>query len=104
MAGSFRLGGVRPPFPSNEFHGSPVSGDDATETAVTAEPAHLLTPTEAAGLLRMNISTLYPLLARGVIPGARKVGGVWRISRRVLLESFTGNASSRSTFGEQDER
>lgn len=50
----------------------------------------ILKPKEAAELLRMNISTLYPLLSQGKIPGARKVGGEWRICRDVLLQWFQG--------------
>jgi excisionase family DNA binding protein len=43
----------------------------------------LLTPQEAAGELRVSVSTLYRLLGRGVVRG-RRIGGGWRISRQDL--------------------
>jgi excisionase family DNA binding protein len=46
----------------------------------------LLTPEETAEYLRVNPQTIYRLLRRGKLPGA-KVGHQWRV-RRSDLESF----------------
>lgn len=43
----------------------------------------ILTPEEAALLLRVNRETIYRNLRRGKLPGI-KLGGQWRISKLVL--------------------
>ena len=43
----------------------------------------LMTPEEAAALLRLNRETIYRNLRRGNIPGI-KLGGQWRISKSAL--------------------
>ncbi len=43
-----------------------------------------LTVGEAARLLRVSERTLYQLVRSGAVPGAGKVGGQWRLARRVL--------------------
>lgn len=82
----------------DEILGGSPSGD-GTDTpageavAIAPEPARypvLMKPKEAAELLRINISTLYPLLAKGGVPGANKIGGEWRIHRDILLDWFQG--------------
>ena len=45
-----------------------------------------ITPEEAAQYLRVNPQTVYRLLRRGKLPGA-KIGHQWRI-RRIDLEAF----------------
>jgi len=47
----------------------------------------LLTPEEAAVLLRLNRETVYRNLRRGVLPGT-KLGGQWRISKSALESLF----------------
>ena len=42
---------------------------------------------QAAKYLGMGESTLYRKLKKGEIPGAKKIG-VWKISKKVLDESF----------------
>jgi excisionase family DNA binding protein len=49
----------------------------------------LLTPEEAAEYLRVNPQTIYRLLRRGGIPGA-KVGHQWRLRRQDLETYITG--------------
>lgn len=46
----------------------------------------LLTPDELAALLRMNVWTVYEHLKAGIIPGAKKIGGSWRIHRDTVIE------------------
>jgi len=48
----------------------------------------LLTPEEAATLLRLNRETVYRNLRRGVLPGT-KLGGQWRIPK-AQLETMLG--------------
>ena len=44
-----------------------------------------LTAEEAASLLRLSKWAVYRMLEKQQIPGARKVAGKWRISRRKLV-------------------
>jgi len=44
---------------------------------------------ELATLLRVNRKTVYDALSRGEIPGARRVGGCYRIHRDAVLERRT---------------
>ena len=55
-----------------------------------AEPLALfLTVDELADVLRLNRKTVYDALSRGDIPGARRIGGTYRISRDAVLAWFT---------------
>ena len=45
-----------------------------------------LTIKETAALLRMGERVTYEKLRAGLIPGAAKVGGKWRINRQRLIE------------------
>lgn len=45
----------------------------------------ILTVDEVASLLRLNRKTVYEALARGEIPGARRIGRTYRIARSALL-------------------
>jgi excisionase family DNA binding protein len=53
--------------------------------SVTVEPSEVLTPDEAADLLRIDVETLLALAEKGEVPG-RKLGGEWRFSRQALLD------------------
>ena len=66
----------------------------------------VLTPKEAAELLKLTAQTVIRLSANGKLPGA-KIGGRWRFNREELLKCCTsdrapivGKSSSRLT-GEQ---
>jgi excisionase family DNA binding protein len=48
-------------------------------------PPEVLTPSEAAALLRLDERTLTGAARRGELPG-REVGGHWRFSRAALLD------------------
>ena len=50
----------------------------------------VLTVDELASLLRLNRKTTYEALARGEIPGARRIGRSYRISRDAVLQWFAG--------------
>jgi excisionase family DNA binding protein len=54
----------------------------------TAAYAEFLTADELAVLLRLNRKTVYDALARGDIPGARRIGGTYRILRSAVLAWF----------------
>jgi excisionase family DNA binding protein len=49
-------------------------------------PPSVLTAEELAALLRVNRKTVYEALARGEIPGARRIGATYRIHRSRVLE------------------
>ena len=59
-------------------------------SAVAAEgDAEVLTPTELAALLRVEVSTLLELVERGEVPG-RKLGDEWRFSRTAVIAWLGG--------------
>jgi excisionase family DNA binding protein len=45
---------------------------------------------EALALIGISRNTLYALVKKGKIPGARKLGSTWRFHREVLLEWLRG--------------
>ena len=57
--------------------------DQATTAA--ALPPELLTVDELAEFLRVERKTLYDAIARGELPGVRRIGRVIRISRSTVL-------------------
>jgi excisionase family DNA binding protein len=57
--------------------------------------SQLLTPEEAAQYLRLNLVTVYRLLHKGVLPGA-KVGHQWRI-KQLDLDRFLSGAQRKET-------
>ncbi len=48
-------------------------------------PPAVLTVDELAALLRLNRKTVYDALARAEIPGARRIGGSYRILREAVI-------------------
>jgi excisionase family DNA binding protein len=67
---------------------------------LTLEPQQLLTPEEAAQYLRLNLVTVYRLLQRGLLPGA-KVGHQWRIKQLDLDRFLTGDAQKEAAAAEK---
>ncbi|MBI5068686.1 MAG: helix-turn-helix domain-containing protein [Deltaproteobacteria bacterium] len=59
----------------------------AAEPAAPAEDpsAPILTIPEAAALLRIHVKTAYQWALEHRLPGAFRLGGRWRVSRRRLL-------------------
>jgi excisionase family DNA binding protein len=53
------------------------------------EPSDVLTPEEAAAVLKLNLETVRRLLREGKLPGA-KIGRSWRILRRDLERYLAG--------------
>lgn len=49
-----------------------------------------LTVEEAAQLLRVNQWTIYRLLKKKQLPGARKIGRAWRFHRDTLMQWMEG--------------
>ncbi len=47
----------------------------------------VMTPDEVAGLLHIHVRTVYRLVRERQIPG-RKIGGLWRFSRTLILENL----------------
>jgi excisionase family DNA binding protein len=55
----------------------------ADENAAT--PPAVLTVDELAALLRCNRKTVYAAIARGEVPGVRRIGGAIRVHREAVL-------------------
>ncbi|MFQ5813553.1 MAG: helix-turn-helix domain-containing protein [Anaerolineae bacterium] len=45
----------------------------------------IITPSQVAALLQLNVRTVYRLAQRGVIPG-NKIGRGWRFSKEYILD------------------
>ena len=54
-----------------------------------------LTANEASAMLRVNVETVYRLLADEGLP-ATKVGGSWRFEREAIQAWFRGRSLSRT--------
>lgn len=67
--------------------GEDASGGDpkAAASGTRTPPPSVLTVDELAELLRVNRKTVYDALARGDIPGARRIGATYRILRDAVL-------------------
>ncbi len=59
---------------------------NATLSGAPERAPSVLTVDELAALLRLNRKTVYEALARGEIPGARRIGSSYRILRDAVLE------------------
>ena len=68
--------------------------DPARGADPLASLPEMLTVEEAAAMLRVNRNTVYDLVARGEIPGVRRVGRIFRLSRRVHLDWIEGAGGS----------
>jgi excisionase family DNA binding protein len=55
----------------------------------------VLTAAEAAALLRVSAREVQRLAAAGRLPGAFKVGKLWRISEDRLMEGLVGSGERR---------
>ena len=63
----------------------PHEPSDASRDEVVTTSPEILTVDELAVLLRVERKTVYAAIARGEIPGVRRVGRVVRISRSAVL-------------------
>ena len=75
-----------------ELSGRASAGE--TGTPRTAEPPEVLSVDEAAAFLRVNPKTLREAIARGEVPGVRRIGRVIRLSRAALLEWLRGKPAT----------
>jgi len=62
---------------------------DFTNAQHSELPSHL-NVRQAAQILQYSPNAVYDKLRRNQLPGARKIGGTWRISRAALEEFFNG--------------
>lgn len=62
-----------------------AAANDATPAAAPSAPPEVLTIAELAELLRMNPKSLHEIVARGDVPGCRKVGSAWRVHRPTVV-------------------
>jgi excisionase family DNA binding protein len=64
---------------------APTPEERARPEPAKADLPPILTVDELAGFLRLNRKTVYEALSRGEIPGVRRIGGTFRISRDSIL-------------------
>jgi excisionase family DNA binding protein len=64
---------------------APPADPPAASTESPQSLPSVLTVDELAALLRLNRKTVYDALARGEIPGARRIGGSYRILREAVI-------------------
>ena len=56
----------------------------------------ILTPSEVAELLRINVRTVYKLAAGGTLPGSR-IGRSWRFNRKSILALISEPRTDRDS-------
>jgi len=81
---------ISPTAPPNPL--VPMSDDPPPVDPVAATLPPILTVDELAQLLRINRKTTYDALARGEIPGVRRIGRTYRIHRDAVLQWLRGQA------------
>ena len=73
----------------NEVRTAPAAASESEEPAKVqrsgADLPPILTVDELASFLRLNRKTVYEAVSRGEIPGVRRIGGAFRISRDSVL-------------------
>ena len=67
--------------------------EQPSERSSTGDRPEVMTIAEAAVFLRVNHKTLREAVNRGDVPGAVRVGRVWRLSRSALVSWLQGSAS-----------
>ncbi len=70
--------------------------------SLDALPA-FLTPEEVAHVLRLPLASVRDLLRRGEIPGASRVGRLWRVRKDVLLARFESTFAPTTAATPDDE-
>ena len=63
----------------------------------------IMTLQEAAEYLQVHEMTLYRWAKRGLVPGAVKLGGRWRIQRAKLEQGLFGEAAGICTSSHKDQ-
>ncbi len=72
----------------------PAGPEGADDPGSLLEPSEFLTPVETMRLLRIGRTAFYSMLANGEVPGASKLGSLWRVHRPTLIASMTCQPSS----------
>ncbi|MFQ5851822.1 MAG: helix-turn-helix domain-containing protein [Candidatus Binatia bacterium] len=57
----------------------------------------IITPSQVAALLQLNVRTVYRLAQRGLIPG-NKIGRGWRFSKSDILD-LVSNGQRKDSWG-----
>jgi excisionase family DNA binding protein len=73
----------------------PQAGAPVAQLAASIE-SPIMTVDELAALLRVNRKTAYDAIARGEIPGVRRIGRTFRASREAVLAWLREGRVSRS--------
>jgi excisionase family DNA binding protein len=73
---------------ANDKGNEEAAGPDAKceDGAQLSELCPILTVEELAAFLRLNRKTVYEAVARGAIPGVRRIGATYRISRDAVMQ------------------
>jgi excisionase family DNA binding protein len=87
---------------ANQRH--PRLVEELEEAVPQEREPEVLTVPELAALLRMNAKSAYDLVARGKIPGATKVGRLWRVHRPTVVSWLAGQISAPRPNGGRRER
>ncbi|MFQ5853035.1 MAG: helix-turn-helix domain-containing protein [Candidatus Binatia bacterium] len=58
----------------------------------------IITPSQVAALLQLNVRTVYRLAQEGVIPG-NKIGRGWRFKKSAILNLLSDNQRKSSNTG-----
>ncbi|HKY39871.1 MAG TPA: helix-turn-helix domain-containing protein [Polyangiaceae bacterium] len=73
-----------------------AEGQQAPVAPAASTESPIMTVDELAALLRVNRKTAYDAIARGEIPGVRRVGRTFRVSREAVLGWLREGRVSRS--------
>lgn len=77
---------IAPPAPAGERNGVQEAGGNAARFAEgNGQPSEVLTVDELAAFLRVERKTAYAAIARGEIPGVRRIGARLRVSRSAVV-------------------
>jgi excisionase family DNA binding protein len=73
------------PRPVENVPGGPKCNRGTSSAAQETSGALVMTVAELARLLRLNRKTVYAAVSHGEIPGARRIGHSFRVSREAVL-------------------
>lgn len=80
----------------------PPERASSADLALLVGRAEILTPDEAASILKLPTNTIVQLCARGDIPGARKVGRRWRFPAAGIASTFEVRGDRSDDAGLQE--
>jgi excisionase family DNA binding protein len=85
------------PFPRTTSGAQPEPPRSVTDAGAASSLPAILTVDELATFLRVNRKSVYDAVAKGEVPGARRIGRAIRISRDAMLEWLIQGRVPRSS-------